>query len=93
MSARRFKSTARLVLGIRREAKNRWERRVPLTRKVLLTPADHVERLVKELGTKVYIQASTKRVFPDEKYEKAGAIIHEDLSIADVDLFSNTRLS
>ncbi|RKO88157.1 Saccharopine dehydrogenase-domain-containing protein [Blyttiomyces helicus] len=70
-------SSPLLSLGIRREDKNRWERRVPLV-------PDHVERLVKELGAKVYVQPSTKRVIPDEKYEQAGAIIQEDLSPADV---------
>ncbi|KAI9017090.1 Saccharopine dehydrogenase-domain-containing protein [Gaertneriomyces semiglobifer] len=68
---------AQLSIGIRREAKNRWERRVPLM-------PDHVERLVKELGAKVFVQPSTKRVVPDEKYAQAGAIVTEDLSVADV---------
>ncbi|KAJ3196917.1 hypothetical protein HK101_007282 [Irineochytrium annulatum] len=66
-----------LSLGIRREDKNRWERRVPLV-------PDHVERLVKELGVKVIVQPSSKRVIPDEKYAEVGAVISEDLSKADV---------
>ncbi|KAJ3328333.1 hypothetical protein HDU76_010155, partial [Blyttiomyces sp. JEL0837] len=66
-----------LSLGIRREDKNRWERRVPLV-------PDHVERLVKELGVKVIVQPSMKRVIPDEKFQQAGAIIQEDLSEADI---------
>ncbi|TPX69014.1 hypothetical protein SpCBS45565_g02736 [Spizellomyces sp. 'palustris'] len=66
-----------LSVGIRREAKNRWERRVPLM-------PEHVERLVKEVGAQVYVQPSTKRVVPDEKYQQAGAIIQEDLSVADI---------
>ncbi|KAJ3101305.1 hypothetical protein HDU96_010059 [Phlyctochytrium bullatum] len=66
-----------LSLGIRREDKNRWERRVPLV-------PDHVERLVKELGVKVYVQPSTKRVIPDDKYAEVGAEIREDLSEADI---------
>ncbi|KAI8820791.1 Saccharopine dehydrogenase-domain-containing protein [Fimicolochytrium jonesii] len=70
-------TSARLSIGIRAEQKNRWERRVPLM-------PEHVERLVKETGTKVYVQPSTKRVVPDEKYRQAGAIIAEDLSVADV---------
>ncbi|KAI9351101.1 Saccharopine dehydrogenase-domain-containing protein [Zopfochytrium polystomum] len=68
---------APLSLGIRREDKNRWERRVPLV-------PDHVERLVKELGVRVLVQPSSKRVIPDEKYEEAGAVIQDDLSGADV---------
>ncbi|TPX57572.1 hypothetical protein PhCBS80983_g03736 [Powellomyces hirtus] len=45
---------------------------------------EHVERLVKEAGAKVYVQPSTKRVVPDEKYQLAGATITQDLSVADV---------
>ncbi|KAI8048729.1 Saccharopine dehydrogenase-domain-containing protein [Syncephalis plumigaleata] len=64
-------------IGLRREDKNRWERRVALT-------PQHVERLVKDLGATVYVQPSTNRTFRDWRYEKAGAIITEDLSQADV---------
>jgi hypothetical protein len=70
-------SSNTLSIGIRREGKNRWERRVPLV-------PDQVERLVKELGVTVYIQPSTKRVIPNEKYVQAGAIVTEDLSAADI---------
>ncbi|KAI8900382.1 Saccharopine dehydrogenase-domain-containing protein [Globomyces pollinis-pini] len=70
-------STAKLSIGIRQEAKNRWERRVPLV-------PDQVERLVKELGATVFIQPSTKRVIPDEKYTAVGAILENDLSKADI---------
>ncbi|KAJ3105261.1 hypothetical protein HDU97_008284 [Phlyctochytrium planicorne] len=66
-----------LSVGIRREDKNRWERRVPLV-------PDHVERLVKELGVKVIVQPSSKRVIPDDKYVEAGAEIKDDLSEADI---------
>ncbi|KAJ3057713.1 hypothetical protein HK102_010918, partial [Quaeritorhiza haematococci] len=52
-----------LSVGIRKEGKNRWERRVPLI-------PEHVERLVNEFGVKVYVQPSTKRVIPDEKYKE-----------------------
>ncbi|RUP47188.1 Saccharopine dehydrogenase-domain-containing protein, partial [Jimgerdemannia flammicorona] len=64
-------------VGIRREDKSRWERRAPLT-------PEAVERLIKETGARVYVQPSTKRVFKDEKYVKAGATIQEDLSPADI---------
>ncbi|KAI9093121.1 Saccharopine dehydrogenase-domain-containing protein [Phlyctochytrium arcticum] len=67
----------RLSIAVRREAKNRWERRVALM-------PEHVERLVKEAGATVYVQPSTKRVIPDEKYRQAGAIVQEDISAADV---------
>lgn len=67
-----FKSVA-----IRREGKNRWERRAALT-------PEAVEKLIKETGIDVYVQPSTKRIFSDEKYRAAGAIIQEDLSPADI---------
>merc|ERR1719197_1075559 len=64
------------ALGIRREDKNRWERRAPLT------PA-HVKKLVKK-GVRVFVQPSTLRIFPDSDYEQAGAVVQEDLSPASV---------
>lgn len=60
-------------LGIRRETKNRWERRSPLT-------PQHVEELVREQGRTVAVQPSTLRVFPDRDYEAAGAELRDDLS-------------
>jgi alpha-aminoadipic semialdehyde synthase len=66
-----------LCIGIRREGKNRWERRVPLV-------PDQVERLITEIGAKVLIQPSTKRVIPDEKYKNVGAIVTNDLTDADI---------
>jgi alpha-aminoadipic semialdehyde synthase len=61
------------AIGIRREDKNRWERRVPLT-------PDHVEELVRDQGRRVVVQPSPIRVFPDAEYEAAGAEVREDLS-------------
>jgi alpha-aminoadipic semialdehyde synthase len=52
------------AIGIRREDKNRWERRTPLT------PA-HVDALVKQ-GVSVFVQPSTLRIFPDAEYARAG---------------------
>lgn len=60
-------------IGLRREDKNRWERRAPLT------PA-HVEELVKEQGRSVAVQPSPIRIYPDEEYRAAGASIQEDLA-------------
>eukprot|EP01060_Flectonema_neradi_P025934 TRINITY_DN3479_c0_g1_i1.p1 TRINITY_DN3479_c0_g1~~TRINITY_DN3479_c0_g1_i1.p1 ORF type:complete len:962 (+),score=209.17 TRINITY_DN3479_c0_g1_i1:39-2924(+) len=62
------------VVGIRREDKNEWERRVPLTPK-------HVKNLVED-GLKVVVQPSSIRAFDDEEYVEAGATIREDLSEA-----------
>src|SRR5262245_42075040 len=65
------------TIGIRREDKSRWERRVPLV------PAD-VARLVRENGVPISIQPSPSRIFSDEEYRDAGATIAEDLSSCDV---------
>lgn len=64
-------------LGIRRETKNLWERRVPLT-------PSAVRELIKETGANVYVQPSSKRIFKDEEYARAGATIVESLQQADV---------
>lgn len=60
-------------LGIRREDKNEWERRVPLG------PL-HVEELVREHELTVAIQPSQRRIYADEEYRLAGALVQEDLS-------------
>eukprot|EP01012_Entosiphon_sulcatum_P002858 TRINITY_DN10710_c0_g1_i1.p1 TRINITY_DN10710_c0_g1~~TRINITY_DN10710_c0_g1_i1.p1 ORF type:complete len:468 (+),score=55.54 TRINITY_DN10710_c0_g1_i1:19-1422(+) len=62
------------VIGIRREDKNNWERRVPLTPR-------HVGQLVAG-GTSVLVQPSSIRCFSDEEYVEAGAQLAEDLSPA-----------
>jgi saccharopine dehydrogenase (NAD+, L-lysine-forming) len=61
------------VIGIRREDKNRWERRTPLT-------PDHVRELVRDHGVAVRVQPSIQRIFPDADYAEAGAEISEDLA-------------
>ncbi|CAG8612807.1 10909_t:CDS:10, partial [Funneliformis mosseae] len=65
------------TIALRREDKSRWERRVALI-------PDDVSKLIKETGVKVYVQPCNKRVFNDEKYLKAGAIVQEDISDADI---------
>ncbi|GAB4432293.1 MAG: NAD(P)-dependent oxidoreductase [Anaerolineae bacterium] len=65
------------VIGIRREDKNKWERRVPLT-------PDHVAQLVEQNGLSVIAQKSPVRVFDDSDYAQAGAVVQEDLGPADV---------
>ncbi len=60
------------MIGIRREDKNRWERRAPLT-------PEHVKELTRH-GVAVAVEPSTLRVFPDEAYRAAGAHVVEDLS-------------
>lgn len=61
-----------MLLGIRREDKNRWEGRVPLT-------PDDVRKLANN-GIRIRLQPSKIRIFPDSEYLKAGAEIDEDLS-------------
>lgn len=59
-------------IGIRREDKSEWEKRVPLS------PA-HVKKLIEKHDIKVYVQPSDIRIFSDDEYKKAGAIVQEDL--------------
>lgn len=65
------------VIGIRREDKNEWETRAPLT------PAD-TGRLIREHGMRVLVQPSTIRVYADGEYRHAGCEICEDLGPAGV---------
>ncbi len=65
-----------LIIGIRREDKNEWERRVPLAPR-------HVRDLVHH-GIEVHIQPSRIRIFTDEDYIEAGAKVQEDLSTCNV---------
>jgi alpha-aminoadipic semialdehyde synthase len=60
-------------IGIRREDKSRWERRVPVT------PED-VRKLKEEHGVEVWVQPSPIRVFSEEEFTQAGAVVQEDLS-------------
>ncbi|MFO8051278.1 MAG: bifunctional lysine ketoglutarate reductase /saccharopine dehydrogenase family protein [Thermoplasmatota archaeon] len=64
-------------IGIRRESKNRWERRAPLTPK-------HVLRLVNDYGVDITVQPSDLRIFPTEEYSNAGAVIDEELNQTDM---------
>jgi alpha-aminoadipic semialdehyde synthase len=61
------------MIGIRREDKNKWERRVPLT-------PEHVRELIQDHSVEVWLQPSPIRIFSDEEYIQAGAKIQEDLS-------------
>jgi alpha-aminoadipic semialdehyde synthase len=65
------------IVGIVRETKNKWERRVPLT------PVD-LNTLISELTFKCIIQPSENRIFKNEEYPKVGAILQEDLSECDL---------
>jgi alpha-aminoadipic semialdehyde synthase len=65
------------IIAIRREDKNKWERRVPLT------PAQ-VATLIQEHSIQFMVQSSPIRTFADAAYEAAGAAVQEDMSAADV---------
>jgi len=60
-------------VGIRREDKSHWERRVPVT------PED-ARKLKEEHGIEVWVQPSPIRVFSEEEFTQAGAVVQEDLS-------------
>jgi len=68
----RLSAHSRPRIGVRREDKNDWERRVPLT-------PDHVKKLVQQ-GYDVHVQPSKIRAFSDREYEASGATVQEDLS-------------
>jgi hypothetical protein len=60
-------------VGIRREDKGRWERRVPIT------PWDAAE-LAQQHGITLHVQPSPDRVFSEDEYRAAGVAIEEDLA-------------
>jgi len=64
------------ILGIRREDKNKWERRVPLI------PED-LKSLKDVYGIDAIVQPSQIRIYPDDVFRENGAIVEEDLSAAD----------
>jgi saccharopine dehydrogenase (NAD+, L-lysine-forming) len=61
------------VIGIRKESKYPTERRAPLT-------PEQVKDLVQNYDINVIVEPSDKRYFPNDAYQKAGAIISEVLS-------------
>jgi alpha-aminoadipic semialdehyde synthase len=64
-----------VTIGVRREDKNEWERRVPLV------PTD-VAQLQAKYGLRFMVQSSPIRVYRDEEYLAAGIQVGEDLSPA-----------
>ena len=64
------------TIGIRKETKNNWERRVTLA-------PNHVRTLVDE-GVRVLVQKSAIRIFTDNEYARAGAELVDDLKDADI---------
>jgi alpha-aminoadipic semialdehyde synthase len=60
-------------IGLRREDKNPWERRVPLI-------PSHIRELRQEHGLEFIVQPSPIRIFRDEDFVLEGARVEEDLS-------------
>jgi saccharopine dehydrogenase (NAD+, L-lysine-forming) len=60
-------------IGIRREDKSEWERRVPVI------PQDAAE-LQQKHGIRVLVQPSNVRAFTEEEFTQAGITVQEDLS-------------
>jgi alpha-aminoadipic semialdehyde synthase len=65
------------IIGIRREDKSKWERRVPLV------PAD-LTGLQEQSGLDFVIQPSSIRAFKDDDYRDAGIRVEESLDDASV---------
>jgi len=60
-------------IGIRREDKNKWEARVPLT-------PEHCAQLTRNDNLQLVVQPSKIRAFKDKEYQNAGIQVAEDLS-------------
>jgi saccharopine dehydrogenase (NAD+, L-lysine-forming) len=71
------RKTMEKTIGIRREDKNEWEKRVPLV-------PDDVRWLKEKHGIRTMVQPSKIRIFSDEDFRRAGAEISEDLGKASV---------
>jgi alpha-aminoadipic semialdehyde synthase len=61
------------MLGIKREDKNRWERRAPLT-------PEHVAELIRAHGVRFRVEPSPHRAFPAQAYRSASAEVGDDLA-------------
>lgn len=59
-------------IGVRREDRSRWERRVPITPAIARYLRD-------EHGIEVFVQPSPIRVFSEDEFETHGATVCEDL--------------
>ncbi|MGQ9677824.1 MAG: bifunctional lysine ketoglutarate reductase /saccharopine dehydrogenase family protein [bacterium] len=61
------------IIGIRREDKNIWERRAPLT-------PEQIGALISEHEIRCLVQSSSIRVFSDEEYRRVGAEVSDDIA-------------
>ncbi len=62
-----------VCIGVRREDKSIWERRVPIV-------PEHARQLQEEHGIEVWVQPSETRAFREEEFSQAGVRVEEDLS-------------
>jgi alpha-aminoadipic semialdehyde synthase len=65
------------IIGVRREDKNKWERRVPIT-------PTQVAQLNRQHNIDFVVQPSPIRALANDAYATAGAAVQEDLSAAGV---------
>ncbi len=63
------------MIGIRREDKNIWERRVPLI-------PEHLKKIKDEFGIEAVVQPFRRRAFVDSEYTDLGITIEENLDDA-----------
>lgn len=66
-----------MIIGIRREDKSEWEKRVPII-------PGHIKELNDGYGVQFCIQPSKIRIFKDKEFRKVGARLMEDLSQCDI---------
>ena len=67
-----------LTVGILRETYNPWERRAPLT------PENVRNFLSSRPGAQIVVQPCHFRIFSNQDYEQAGALVQDDLSSCDL---------
>ena len=68
------------VISILREVYNPWERRAPFS-------PSHVAEIIKKYGSdniKVIVRPSMRRCYSNKEYEKAGAVIDENISLSNI---------
>jgi len=64
------------IIGIRKEDKNRWERRTPIV-------PEHIQELRKKGKLNFIVQPSKIRIHPDQEFSSVGANLAEDLQECD----------
>ena len=64
------------IIGIRKEDKNRWERRTPLV-------PEHIQELKGTEKIDFMIQPSKIRIYPDQEYASVGTNLSEDMQECD----------